>query len=357
MERVHPLKIGAKIGVLLINLGTPRSPQTGDVAEYLNDFLMDPFVVDIPYLLRWLLVRVLIVPRRSKSSAQLYKHIWTQEGSPLLVHLMKLATEVQRELGNLYRIKPAMRYGNPSIRSALEEFQAESVTELRVLPLYPQFSVAATGSSIAEVRRWARYLRTSFPIAFLPPFYDLEPYLNAVVEVSKPPLEKINFDRVLFSFHGLPERQVRKTDRSGEHCLRAPDCCDKILRINQNCYRAQCFATAKSLADRLKIEPTRYLVCFQSRLGSTPWIQPHTDECYRTLPKQGIKKLAVICPSFVADCLETLEEVRIRGREEFLRNGGEELSLIPSLNSTQVWVKAVSRLITELDSCSGDTRG
>lgn len=341
MEKDHP----SKIGVLLINLGTPRSPQTRDVAEYLNDFLMDPLVVDIPYLLRWLLVHVLIVPRRSKSSAQLYKKIWTKEGSPLLVHSMTLAMEVQKELGNLYLVKPAMRYGNPSIRSAVEAFRAESVTELRVLPLYPQYSAAATGSSIAEVRRWARHLGTSFPIAFLPPFYDLEPYLNAVVEVSRPPLEKINFDRVLFSFHGLPERQVRNTDRSGKHCLIVPDCCD--LHVNQNCYRAQCFATAKSLAIRLKIEPARYLVCFQSRLGSTPWIQPHTDAYYRTLPKQGIKQLAVLCPSFVADCLETLEEVQIRGREEFLRNGGEALSLIPSLNSSQVWVKAVSRLITE----------
>ncbi len=307
---------------------------------------MDPYVIDIGRVGRTLLVYGVILPFRPKKSARAYQKVWTTEGSPLLSHSLKLVTQVQQSLGQDYCVKLGMRYGNPSIESALNQLLVEGVEEIIALPLYPQYSLAATESSIAKLQELIAKSSSVPAVKVLPPFYDHPAYLDAVAAISRPHLESHPWDHALFSFHGLPERQIRKTDPSKEHCFLTPSCCDEIAPGNSRCYRAQSFATAKALAERLGIAPDKYTVCFQSRLGTTPWIRPYTDLLLAELPHKGIKKLAVFCPSFVADCLETLEEISIRGKEAFLNHGGESLFLVPSLNSDPLWAKAVSEMVT-----------
>lgn len=337
-----------KTGILLINLGTPDSPEPREVGKYLREFLMDPLVVDIPFPLRWILVNALIVPKRSQASSDLYKKIWDKNtGSPLLSHTLKLSEGLAERLAEKCFVVPAMRYGSPSISEAIDLLGAAKVDRILAIPLYPQYSLAATESSIREVGAQLAKKKIKLTVDFLPAFYRSDSYLDAVVEVSAPHLKAKPHDKVLFSFHGLPERQVRKTDPSSQHCLTGKSCCESPVDFNRNCYRHQCYETARLLADRLKIGRDKYEVCFQSRLGRTPWIRPYTDHLYEELPNRGVKKLAVLCPSFVADCLETLEEVQLRGKDQFLRAGGEDLFLVPSLNSSEVWVKALERMIGE----------
>ncbi len=335
-----------KKGILLVNVGTPDSPAPQDVRKYLREFLMDPEVIDIPYVFRWVLVNWGILPRRSYVSAELYQKIWSGQGSPLLVHLNHLTREVQKTLGSEVSVKGAMRYGSPSIRAALESFREEKVDKLVVFPLYPQYSTAATRSAITEVRKQMENCGFAADVQFIEPFYSHPLFIQSFTGVIQRELQGYECDHLLFSFHGLPERQLKKLDSSGSHCLIAKNCCDKIEGPNLNCYRAQCEVTAREIAASLQISSDRYTVCFQSRLGKTPWIQPFTDEFYRILPSKGVKRLAVACPAFVADCLETLEEVQIRGKEEFQRHGGEDLKLIPSLNSDPAWVQAVSQIVS-----------
>jgi ferrochelatase len=284
----------------------------------------------------------MIIPKRAEESARLYQKIWSDRGSPLLYHTLDLCKKTQELLGSDYLVRPAMRYGKPSIRSALENLSEEGIKNVCALPLYPQYSLAATETAAQELRQCARELGTEIEI--LPPFYDAPQFIDSVVAVAKRSLQGREYDRVLFSYHGLPERQVRKTDPSRNHCL-TPGCCDAMTRVNRNCYRAQCYETTRQIAQRLRLGPDKYTVSFQSRLGRTPWIKPFTDELYKTLPKQGVKKLAVICPSFVADCLETVEEVQIRGLKTFKDAGGEDLFLIPCVNSDQSWAVAVAEMI------------
>lgn len=333
-----------KQGVLLINLGTPKSTSPEDVGIYLKEFLMDPLVIDIPYLARWILVNWLVIPKRKFASAKLYENIWTAKGSPLLFH----SEDLTRELGKALDMPVwlAMRYGQPSIESAIDKVRASGVTDLIVVPLYPQYSLSATESSIVQVKKLLhQHGLGQLNVDFLPAFYNEDTYLDAVAEISKPYLDDFAPDKVLFSFHGLPERHVKKTDLSGNHCLQLEGCCEVLIPANKNCYRAQSFWTAKWLAKRLGIKD--YVVGFQSRLGRTPWIQPYSDHFYESLPKEGVKRLAVISPSFVADCLETLEEIGIRAVEQFREAGGSELLLVPSLNSNPIWVRALKTMIEE----------
>jgi len=334
-----------KKGLLLINLGTPDSYEPGDVGRYLREFLMDPLVIDIPKVLRWILVNILIVPKRSHDSAKLYKKVWMKEGSPLLVHTQALESKVQKQLAGQYEVVAAMRYGKPSIKQAILKLKEKGVSDVVVLPLYPQYSLAATESSITKAKELFKDLLPEAKVQFIPYFYQTEWYLNAVTEVTQKFMKQVSWDLVLFSFHGLPERQVKKTDSTGLHCLRAADCCGEINQANRNCYRAQSYATARALAKKLGIKDEQYEVAFQSRLKGAPWIQPFSDDFYRELPKRGVKKLVVVSPSFVADCLETLEEVQMRGKEEFVENGGDDLVLIPSLNSEEPWIKAVCQIV------------
>lgn len=337
--------VASERALLLINLGTPDSPEPKKVGEYLREFLMDPFVIDIPKVLRWILVNVVIVPKRSHDSAKLYKKVWGREGSPLLVHLEALTKKVQAKLAGKYLVERAMRYGKPSIQEAVQKLKASGVKEVTVLPLYPQYSLAATQSSVERVTEVFSEVYPEIKPEFIRYFYNSDYYLEATAKVTEKYLKDLKWDFVLFSFHGLPERQVKKTDPSHNHCLKSQNCCDQITEINGDCYRAQSYATARALAEKLGIPREKYEVGFQSRLKGAPWIRPFSDEFYRELPKKGIKRLVVISPSFVADCLETLEEIQIRGKEEFVEHGGEELTLVPSLNSEDFWVEAVANLI------------
>ncbi len=326
-------------GLLLINLGTPDAPTTPAVRRYLREFLSDPRVIDINPVGRALLLNLIILPLRPKKSAHAYRAIWDAErGSPLLAYSKELAAAVRDKLGDSWRVELAMRYGNPSIARALDTLRGAGVDRIVVLPLYPQYAASSTATSVARVMELVGARWDTVPLDVVPAFYGDPGFLGAFAKVAAPVLADARPDHVLFSFHGLPERQIRKSDPSGTQCLR-DGCCDRITAANQGCYRAQCYATARELAARLSVAD--YTVCFQSRLGRTPWIQPHTDVVLDELAKQGKKRLAVLCPAFVADCLETLEEIGIRARAQFKAAGGEELVLVPSLNASPAWIDAV----------------
>ncbi len=327
------------IGVLLINLGTPDEPTTPAVRRYLKQFLSDPLVIDIHPLLRFLLLHLIILPFRSPKSAAAYQKIWMREGSPLLYYTQSLATKVSEKLGPTYAVEVGMRYGNPSIQVAMQKLIEKGVSEIRVLPLFPQYAESSTETAIAEVKRIHGGEKTSPLLKFFPPFYNHPGFIQSFVEIGRPVLEKVKPDQVIFSFHGLPERHLRKLDRTGHHCFASEHCCDEIGSANANCYRAQCFSTARAIAQGLGEKD--YLVTFQSRLGRTPWIKPYTDLEIVRLAQSGKKRFVVFSPAFVADCLETLEEIGIRARESVLANGAEALELVPSLNTHPRWVEAV----------------
>ena len=234
-----------------------------------------------------------------------------------------------------------MRYGNPSIDSALERLRAAAADDIVVLPLYPQYASSSTGSTLEEVYRLVAARWNTPSVAAVPPFYDEAGFIAAFAAVGRPVLERERPDQILFSFHGLPERHMRKSDESGRHCLVSASCCDRVDEVNRNCYRAQSYATARALAAALALEADQWSVSFQSRLGRTPWIRPYTDVVLDELAARGVKRLAVFCPAFVADCLETLEEIGIRAREQFRARGGDDLFLVPSLNSSPAWVDVV----------------
>lgn len=336
-------------GALLLNLGTPEDPGPGSVKKYLREFLMDPLVLDMPYLFRWLLVEGAILPKRPAQSALAYQKIWTDKGSPLFFHLMDLTEKVQANLGPEWLVQPAMRYGQPSLTSALTEFKKRAIDEILVIPMYPQYSLAATESSIQECSRLAGLIHPTAQLSFLDSFYAFPPFIKAFVSIIRESLKNYSYDHMLFSFHGLPERHIKKASPKSQECLVNSLCCAEMKDDNQKCYRAQCFASARLMAHELGISSQNYTVSFQSRLGRTPWIRPFTDVLYQELPRRGLKRLAVVCPAFVADCLETLEEIQIRGREEYLRWGGEDLRLVPSLNSSDVWVDALCELFRKPD--------
>jgi ferrochelatase len=328
----------ARTGVLLVNLGTPAAPTTPAVRRYLREFLSDPRVIDISAVGRQALLNLVILPFRSSKSAAAYRKIWTERGSPLLFHSQDLAAAVQRELGDAFEVVLAMRYGEPSIAWALDKLGDGRVI---VCALYPQYAASSTGSSLEEVMRVAGRRWVVPDLATVPPFWDDAGFLDAWAAVARPAVD----DRyVLFSFHGLPERQIRKADASGAHCFASASCCDAVGEKNRNCYRAQSYATARGIAARLGLADGGWSVSFQSRLGRTPWIEPHTDVVLPELVAAGKKRIAVVCPAFVADCLETLEEIGIRAQEQVATLGGD-LVLVPSLNATPVWVTAVTGLI------------
>jgi len=332
------------IGVVLINIGTPASPQPQDIGRFLKEFLMDPYVIDIPFFFRWLLVNGIIVPFRSKSVAKLYQNVWRDKGSPLRYHSEDLAKQLQSVLGDCYRVSLAMRYGSPSIEEATQMLLSQGVEEILYFPMYPQYSLAATESSLEESKRVAAKHAPRMPAHFGSPFYDKEEFIEAFVSVARPQLERVEYDHVLFSYHGLPKKQVQKLDNSHAHCLIKDNCCAQLNEHNKDCYRAQCFETSRKLAKRLSIEESNYTVCFQSRL-SKAWIEPFTDGLYKKLPTQGKTRIVVFCPSFVADCLETLDEVSLRGKRMLEDHGGKEIHLIPSLNSNEAWVNGLKQLI------------
>lgn len=333
------------IGVLLINLGTPDSPSVGDVRRYLREFLSDPRVIDINPMGRWLLLNLIILPFRPAKSAEAYHQIWGPEGSPLLSHSVHLTEGVRAALGAPYVVELAMRYGNPSIPSAIQKLIAADVERIVVVPLFPQYSSAATGSALDRVYDLTGGEWNVPPLDVVPAFYDHPGFIEAFYAVAQPRLVEFKPDYVLFSYHGVPERQVEKSDTTGAHCLKSPTCCDQIIPANRYCYRAHCYATTRALVGRLGLGPEAHGVSFQSRLGRTPWIKPYTDELLPVLAQQGKKRLMVLCPAFVADCLETIEEIGMRAKEQWRELGGEELLLVPSLNAEPAWIEAVAGMV------------
>jgi ferrochelatase len=335
--------MAAAKGLLLVNLGTPDAPTTGAVRAYLREFLFDPRVLDMNPVGRWFLLNLAILRTRPAQSAAAYQKVWTDKGSPLLVHSLALAEAVAEELGGEFQVELAMRYGRPSLGEAMDRLARHGVREVTVLPLYPQEAASSSSSTRAKVYELAARNWDVAGVRVVPAFFQRSGFVDAFAAVAKPVLDQARPDHVLFSFHGLPEQQIRKSDPTGRHCLSSTDCCARIQDANRHCYRAQAFSTAGALAQRLSLSKEVWTVTFQSRLRGK-WIEPYTDVVLVELAKKGIKRLAVMCPAFVADCLETLEEIGLRARDSFIAAGGEALTLVPSLNAHPAWVNEVVRM-------------
>jgi protoporphyrin/coproporphyrin ferrochelatase len=333
-------------GLLLCNLGTPDAPTPRAVRRYLRQFLSDPHVIDINPVGRWLLLNLIILPLRPRKSAEAYKKIWTEQGSPLLLHGQALAAAVRERLPG-WAVELGMRYGQPSIAAAIEKLSMAGAERVVVFPLYPQNADSTTGSTTEEVRRLAGGAWSKDALIDIGAFYDHPVFIDAFAAVGRPVLETERPDHVLMSFHGLPERHLHKADPTGRHCLASAGCCERIGEANRDCYRAQCFATARALAARLGLAADAFSVSFQSRLGRTQWIRPYTDARIAELAAAGKRRLLVFCPAFVADCLETLEEIGIRAKAQFLAGGGERLTLVPSLNASAAWADAVVTMVRQ----------
>jgi len=340
-----------KIGLLLINLGSPDAPTPKAVGRYLREFLMDEFVIDLPKPLRWLLVNLLIVPRRRYASAKLYQNVWTENGSPLLVHSRNLAAALKGALSEQFVIEVGMRYGNPSIGAALERLCAAGAERIVALPLYPQYAESSYETAVRALRVAAQEQGCLDRLELLPPFYDQPGFINACVTRLREYLAQEQPEHLIFSYHSLPVRHLKRLDASRQHCLQRDDCCAQISGVNQNCYRAHCVYTTQAIANALHLSPADYSLAFQSRLGRQEWLGPQTNDVLSELAQRGIKHVAVSCPSFTADCLETLEEISLRANEVFLAAGGEKLTLVPALNDHPVWVRALAHWIEASVNC------
>ena len=333
-------------GILLINLGTPDAPTRGAVYRYLQEFLLDPRVIDINPLSRNLLVRGIIAPFRSGQSAKAYQQLWTEQGSPLKIYGERLAEQVQQLMGSEYLVRLAMRYQQPSIEAGIAELMRAKVSKIKIFTLFPQYASASTGSAHEEVMRVLSRQQIIPALEFVSSY----PTWPAMVEIFAQNARRYDlssYDHILFSYHGLPERQLRKADAFG-HCLQSPDCCQSLTPTNQFCYSAQCYATTRAIANALNLKPEQYTVCFQSRLGRDPWVQPYTVRTIEHLAKErGAKRLLVFCPAFTADCLETTVEVSSEYQEDFEKWGGEHIDLVESLNDSPDWAKAIAGLLAE----------
>jgi ferrochelatase len=335
----------SKVGLLLVNLGTPDAPETDAVRRYLAEFLSDPRVLDMHPAGRWLLLHGAILRTRPAKSAEAYRKIWSERGSPLLVHSQDLTAAVQAQLGEGWHVALAMRYGAPSIRTGLAELHRAGCDRVVAFPLYPQYSSAATGSSVEKIFGELGGEWVTPEVDVLGAFPDHPAFIRAFAEVARPVLDAERPDHVLLSYHGLPERHCRKAAAHDSPCTRDPACCDTIRSDNRHCYRAQCMATSRALVAALGLTEGSYSISFQSRLGKDPWVKPYTDVVVPELARAGKQRVVVLCPAFVADCLETLEEIGLRAAADFEAAGGERLTLVPSLNATPAWVDAVVDMV------------
>ncbi|HEX6189434.1 MAG TPA: ferrochelatase [Pyrinomonadaceae bacterium] len=333
-----------RTGVLLTNIGTPDEPTPEALARYLRQFLMDEYVLDMPFIKRWLLVNRIIVPRRKHYAAEHYQKIQMEEGSPLLVYTQRFAAGLAGELSEDYVVEIGMRYGNPSIQAGLANLKKTGVDRIVAVPLYPQYTQSSFQTAVVETKKQAQKLGLTDKLKFVDPFYVDPGFIEAWAQIVRDHFETYSADHILFSYHGVPVRHIQQVDNAG-YCQNNDACCAQIGSANQNCYRAQCHATSRAVALNLSLKPDEFTTCFQSQFGKDEWIGPSFEDLLVELPKRGIKSIAVACPSFVADCLETLEEIGIRGREEFQEAGGENLTLVPCVNSHPLWVKAAASLV------------
>ena len=328
-------------GVLLANLGTPKSPSVADVRSYLGEFLMDRHVLDVPWPIRKLIVSGFILPFRPKQSAKAYASIWDPKGSPLLLESQALQSALQQALPERTHVALGMRYGEPSLKAAIQELEQAGVEDVLLIALYPQHAASTRSTCIELVEQ---LLPSNMHLTVLPPFYGDRDYIQVLADSIRPHLQE-PFDHLLLSYHGLPERHMVTADPTGSHCMQTPDCCERQSVAHETCYRHQVFSTSNGLAAALELTEDKISTSFQSRLGRLPWLTPYTDQTLGELPGRGVKRLVVACPAFVADNLETLEEIGIQGEETFLDAGGESLRLVPCLNATPEWVSLLARWV------------
>jgi ferrochelatase len=332
--------------VILMNLGSPNSTAVKDVKRYLTEFLMDERVIDKPFLLRTLLVKGIIVPFRAKNSAEAYSKIWTDEGSPLIVISKQFQKELQKDLEE--PVELVMRYQNPSAEYVLNKLHKENpqLKEIVLLPLYPHYAMSSYETAVEDIKHVHQKKKYTSTLTTIKPFYNNAAYINALAKSIKPYLQS-DYDKILFSYHGIPERHVIKTDVTGQHCLKVNRCCHIDSPAHAYCYRHQTIITTELVAKALQIPEEKLEQTFQSRLGNDPWLTPFTAKRITELPGEGVKKLLILCPAFVSDCLETLEEIAMQAKESFIAAGGESLTLIPCLNTNPVWVQTVSRWLKD----------
>ena len=329
-------------GVLLVNLGSPNSPAVPDVRRYLREFLMDGRVLDVNWLLRFCIVHFAVLPSRPRQSAEAYRKIWTPAGSPLVVTSRNVQAKLQQQVP--VPVELAMRYQNPSIPDAVRSLATKDVDELLLIPLFPHYAMSSFETAVERVKEVATALAPRMRVQVQPPYFDQSDYIAALVGSAREYLQR-PYDHLLFSFHGVPERQIRKSDPTGRHCLAVENCRATANPAHATCYRAQCFKTVAAFVKQAAVPEGKYSVAFQSRLGRTPWLKPYTDHELPRLAQRGIRKLLVLCPAFVSDCLETIEEIGLRGRETFIGAGGTDFALIPCLNEHPLWLAALEKMV------------
>lgn len=334
-----------KTGVLIVNLGTPDSPSVPDVRKYLREFLMDGRVIDIPAVPRSLLVNGVIAPFRAPKSAKIYQELWTETGSPLKYYGHEVERELQKALGSSYVVRLAMRYQSPSIEAGLTEFQQLGLTDIVVVPFFPQYASASTGSVYEKVMAIVKEWPVIPAIRFVNRFLEHPKFIEGFAQIGRKYMASYDYDHFLFSYHGLPERQIRKGDVTKTVC-QFGDCCGSLHALNQHCYRAQCFETTRLLVKALGIPEGKYTTSFQSRLGNDPWIKPYTDDVIKEFPAKGIRSVLAFSPAFVADCLETTIEVGVEYKELFEAAGGQHWQLVESLNDSPIWIETLVDLVT-----------
>lgn len=329
-------------GVLLLNLGSPDSPSVPDVRRYLDEFLSDIRVIDAPKLIQQAVLKLAILPFRPAQSAHAYQKIWTDEGSPLIVSTLKIRDKLRQRLDMPVEI--GMRYGNPSTESGIQRLLAQGVKKMFLIPLYPHYAMSSYETAVVLTQDILRDIAPDVTLSVQPPFYDDEDYIDALVAHSARFRSK-DSDLLLFSYHGIPERHLRKSDPSHNYCLADAECCEKKHPAHATCYRAQVYATSRRFAEKVGLEREEWHLAFQSRLGRDPWLKPYTDQELEAFPSRGFKRVVVMCPAFISDCLETLEEIAMEGRESFLEAGGHEFTYVPCLNDDDLFIDVLERMV------------
>jgi ferrochelatase len=334
-----------KKGILLVNLGSPESPEPKDVKKYLGEFLMDERVIDVPLWARNLLVKGIILNTRPKASAKAYKKIWWDEGSPLIVLSERLQNKLQKQVD--YPVALAMRYGSMTIKKGLQELVDKGVDEVLLFPLYPQFAMATTETITVLAQEIRQQYFPNLKIESVPAFYNKPDYIKVLSNSIKTHLEDKNYEHLLFSYHGVPERHIRKSDITKSHCKIDGSCCETPSKAHEFCYRHQCLEVTRLVGEALQLKEGTFSTSFQSRLGFDPWLLPYTDRTIERLGKKGIKNMAIVTPAFVSDCLETLEEIAMEGEEIFHEMGGKDFTTVPCLNDNDAWVTLLTKWINE----------
>ena len=329
-------------GVLLINLGSPKELNKKSVKEYLRVFLSDDNVLDIPKFFQQLILRLFILPFRPKNTLEAYEKIWTKNGSPLIISTQSIANKLTKKTG--WQVEYAMRYEEPSIEKALSNFKKKGINKIYVISLYPHNAMATTVTTELETRNVAMNVASDIELIFTKPFFDNEEYINAMVNSIKPYVENHSFDKIIFSYHGIPKRQAKKTDETGEHCFSVSNCCEIENEGSKDCYRSHTRIASDLTAKKLGLKDDQWEVAYQSRIGPG-WLTPFTDKRLAKLPEEGKDNIAILCPSFISDCLETLEEIDIRGRETFFNAGGKNMTYIPCLNDSEDTINLLENLV------------